>query len=205
MPRLTRAAAARQIQEQATGMPAPTVATSSTNERKRRRTSPVAAPAPQRASARQQKQRTMVPDGVPPAVIAATTTPPTKRARARSASRESNETLVASSSTSSFSRAASVSSAATIVVEVVNDTSKGKGKARLIVPAPGDDGGVAPMETESVAGTGMVTRSRTKKVPDVKPARAAPYPTAKDAQLAAGRSKSRAPTGKRKVAKSKAT
>lgn len=210
-PRLTRAAAARQTQQQQPE-PATGTTTSPTSERKRRRTPPLEAPAPQRASARQLKQRADVTEGIPPAVVASTSSARPTHTRSRSASQESNETLVASSSSSSLSssRAASVLSADTVVVvEVVSD-ARGKGKGRLIAPvlaAEGDgDADVAPMDTDGVAGTGMVTRSRTKKVPEAKPAtRKAPYPATMGAQLAAGRGKgSKAPTGKRKVAKSKA-
>ncbi|KAJ6594029.1 hypothetical protein B0H19DRAFT_1093413 [Mycena capillaripes] len=200
--RLTRAAAARL---RANEVRAPTPAASPPSERKRRRTPPPEAPAPQRGSARQQKLRAEAAETIPPAVVASTMAVFPKRARSRSASQESNETLVASSSSStpsSFSRAASVSSADTVVEVVSDDNSKGKG--RLIAPATTDKDGDVPMDTESVAGTGMLTRSRTKTAPEIKPARTTPYPPSKNAQIAAGRGKSKAPTGKRKVAKAKA-
>lgn len=201
-PRLTRAAAARQ--QQLNEALATDAAASPSNDRKHGR-SPPPTPVPQRAGARQQKrpraEAAQIAEDIPPTVVASIACPlPT---RARSASQESNETLVASmaSSTSSSptsSRAVSVSSADTAVGIEVASSSKGKG--RFIASAPVAEDAV-PIETEA----GVVTRSRTRNAPETNPARAAPYPATKAAQLESGRGQSKkAPTGKRKAAKPKA-
>lgn len=201
-PRLTRAAAARQ--QQLNEAPAADAAASPSNDRKHGR-SPPPTPVPQRAGARQQKkpraEAAQIAEDIPPTIVASTACPlPT---RARSASQESNETLVASTSSSASSsptssRAVSVSSADTAVgIEVA---SNNKGKGRFIAPAPVAEDAV-PIETEA----GVVTRSRTRNAPETNPARAAPYPATKAAQLESGRGQSKkAPTGKRKAAKPKA-
>ncbi|KAJ7045646.1 hypothetical protein C8F04DRAFT_1065578 [Mycena alexandri] len=207
LPRLTRAAAARQLQaqeqQQQNDAEASTSALASPSAEKnsaRRQNLSLEAPVPQRASARQQKQKERVEAVIPPAVVATVARP--NHTRARSSSQESSETLVASSSSSSptMSRAVSVSSADT-AVDVVS-VSPAKGKGRLITGAPSEPVD-APMsaELEKMAGTRMVTRSRTQKEPEAKPTpRKAPYPTTKTAQVAAGR---KAPTGKRKTAKAR--
>ncbi|KAJ7346755.1 hypothetical protein DFH08DRAFT_869221 [Mycena albidolilacea] len=203
-PRLTRAAAARQ--QQLNEASANDAAASPSNDRRGKHgRSPPPTPVPHRASARQQKkpraEAAQIAEDIPPTVVAPTACPlPT---RARSASQESNETLVASTSSSASSsptssRAVSVSSADTAVGIEVASSSKGKG--RFIAPAPVAEDAV-PIGTEA----GVVTRSRTRNAPETNPARAAPYPATKAAQLESGRGQSKkAPTGKRKAAKPKA-
>ncbi|KAJ7178403.1 hypothetical protein C8R43DRAFT_973245 [Mycena crocata] len=197
--RVTRATAARQ-QAAVEGPPTtPTTNddkdTATPNDKKRRRTPPAAEAAtttPQRTSARQQKQRAMQED-VPAAVVASVAVARPAHVRSRSTSQESAQTLVASSS----SRAVSVLSADT-VVDVV---SSGGGKKGRVIAAASE---VAPMVSESggARSARMATRSRTKVAPQT--TKKTPYPSTKDAQLAAGRGKNpKAPTGKRKVAKAK--
>ncbi|KAK7005627.1 hypothetical protein R3P38DRAFT_3214574 [Favolaschia claudopus] len=206
-PRLTRAAALRSQQNATPNSPAASAPATPPIDSKRRR-NPVAdasTPAPQRVSARQRMKRAEIElesATIPPAVMASISTSRPTANRTRSSSQESNETLVASTSSSSISpassRAASVSSAeTTVVLDIVNE----KGKGRLIAP-PTDTVVVEPTVSE----TGMVTRSRTRKTPPetTESPRATPYPATKDTQVAAGRgTNKRAPTGKRKVAKTK--
>ncbi|KAJ7251559.1 hypothetical protein B0H12DRAFT_1119589 [Mycena haematopus] len=209
-PRVTRAAAARQTQQQQQMNASSSTdvdATPASRERQGKPPVEASTPTPQRTSARQQKKQRVAQEtveNIPPAVVASTTA---CVPRARSASQESNETLVASTSSVSpiSSRAVSVASADTVVgIDVISSSSKGKGRLIASVSASTPEDAVVPMDTEA----GMVTRSRTTKTPpETNPARATPYPTTKDAQLSAGRGQNqskRAPTGKRKVAKSKA-
>ncbi|KAJ7783309.1 hypothetical protein B0H16DRAFT_1496280 [Mycena metata] len=203
LPRLTRAAAARQMQTQerlqqhdAQASTSALASPSAEKTSKRRQNPPLEAPAAARASARQQMQKERAEAVIPPAVVATVARP--NHTRARSSSQESSETLVASSPT--MSRAVSVSSADTAVDVVSASPAKGKGRLIADVPSESVD---APMsaELEKMAGTRMVTRSRTKTEPEAKPTpRKAPYPATMTAQVAAGR---KAPTGKRKTAKAR--
>ncbi|KAJ7780533.1 hypothetical protein DFH07DRAFT_765072 [Mycena maculata] len=174
--RVTRASV-RQQQPPSHPPAAPDTGSNATPPERGRRPPPTSTP--QRASARQMQKKEEAVSPVSPAVVPPP--PPTRPAHTRARS-TSSETAVASSS----SRGVSVLSADTIVVDVSVSGGGDKGVGVLIAPTP-------------IASGRMVTRSRKTK-PSAKPCPATKPTVNKSAGAAGGR---RAPTGKRKVAKSK--